>query len=141
MRHAFLAWAGSLALTLGVHSAPVSASAPNSVHALAGTAMTTFRLRTLDRPSADTTFWVAYGPLNGRFGLVQLRPVGPHVYEARKQLPATGRTTFAYLSGHGAVRTRFGLAPGDPVETIRRIGPVALSNRRLPTVSWHTPIG
>jgi hypothetical protein len=101
----------------------------------------TFRLHVAGQPSADATFWVAYGPLAGRFVLVQLRASGAGSYAAVRRLPATGRTVFAYLVGHGVVRTPSGLAPGDPVLTIERFGPALPTQLQLRVVYWHAPVG
>jgi hypothetical protein len=63
------------------------------------------------------------------------------VYSATQTLPAQGRTTFAYLVGHGSIQTRFGPTPGDPVTTIRRIGPVSAPDLNGLMVSWAAPVG
>jgi hypothetical protein len=101
----------------------------------------TFRLVVSGQADSSLTFWVAYGPLRDGFGLVQLHPAGQGRYRASVTLPAEGRTVFAFLAGHGTIRTRFGPAPGNPVVTIRRIGPVNLAELRLPTVRWMVPAG
>jgi hypothetical protein len=41
-----------------------------------------FRLHVVGRPSPGTTFWVAYGPLAGRFGIIRLHAAGSNMYEA-----------------------------------------------------------
>lgn len=101
----------------------------------------TFRLRVSGTPDAEVTFWVAYGPLAGRFGLVQLHAACRGLYAAVDHLPAHSRTTFAYLEAQSTVQTRFGTAPGSPTVTIRRIGPVAVTGTHLPVVHWQMPVG
>jgi len=38
--------------------------------------VTTFRLHVIGRPPAHATFWVAFGPLADRWGLIQLHAAG-----------------------------------------------------------------
>ncbi|HEX6510406.1 MAG TPA: hypothetical protein VF221_22485 [Chloroflexota bacterium] len=101
----------------------------------------TFRLRVRGMPPRGTTFWVAYGPLCGHFGVIELQPAGPRLYEATRRLPARGRTTLAYLSAVGHIKTRFGLAPGNPVTTIHLAGPGPLARLARPTIEWQVPVG
>ena len=103
--------------------------------------MTTFRLHVAGRPGPQTTFWVAYGPLAGRWGLVRLHAGERGLYTARRSLSRTGRTMFAYLAGSGAQVTRAGQVPGTPTVTIRLIGPTSVSIPGRITVQWHIPIG
>lgn len=107
------------------------------------TVLETFRLQISGSPETGTTFWVAYGPLAGHFGVIQLHRSAAGKYVAQQRLPARGRTVFAYLGGQGVMQTRLGVAPGNPVITIRRIGPVTLSSaqRSLPVVQWYAPVG
>ncbi|HEX6507689.1 MAG TPA: hypothetical protein VF221_08675 [Chloroflexota bacterium] len=104
-----------------------------------GSARTTFTLEVRGSISADATFWVAFGPLDDRWGLIQLHPAGHDLYQARVALPA-GRTAFAYLEGNGVAHSRLGSVPGDPTITIARRGPAPVSGT-LPVVRWHAPIG
>jgi hypothetical protein len=101
----------------------------------------TFRLQVGGHPASGATFWVAYGPLAGRFGLVRLHRSDGGVYTATRRLPATGRAVFAYLAGNGVVRTRVGLAPGNPVVTIERFGPALPTQLRPQLVHWRAPVG
>ena len=101
----------------------------------------TFRLHVSGRIAPGTTFWVAYGPLDDRFVILQLHRVRPDTYAASEDLPVGGRTSFAYLTGHGTIMTRLGLVPGNPVVTIRQVGPVTISDRALPAVQWQEPVG
>jgi len=84
---------------------------------------------------------VAYGPLHGRFGIKRLQPAANGLFEASQRLPLHTRTTFAYVAGHGAIHTRAGLAPGNPVVTIRVFGPAVIAPAGIPLVRWNTPIG
>lgn len=103
--------------------------------------MATFRLHVVGQPAAHMTFWVAYGPLGDRWGLVRLHARDPATYTATRSLPATGRTIFAYLAGSGAHASRAGPVPGDPVVTIRLIGPTSVARVGSMTVQWQIPIG
>ncbi|GAC1323027.1 MAG: hypothetical protein NVS2B16_06760 [Chloroflexota bacterium] len=103
-------------------------------------AMLTFTLRVVGPSDPQATYWVAYGPLAGRFGMVRLQRVGL-LFQAAVSLPSHGHTVFAYLQGHGIVRTRAGDAPAPPMVTIASMGPVSVSGARFPTIAWHAPIG
>jgi hypothetical protein len=102
-----------------------------------------FSLSVAGNVVSHTTFWVSYGPLNGRFAVRQLHRIAGGRYGITLQLPAGAKGTFYYLSGRGAVQTRAGLVPGDPVTTIRQVmlkPALALTPRRF-SVSWHAPVG
>ena|SRR5947209_4576391 len=105
------------------------------------TVLTRFRLHVLGRSVARTTFWVAYGPLADRWGLVRLHAARSGRYAAIQRLPANERTVFAYLAGSGVVATPLGPAPGNPVVTIRLVGPTSASHIGATTVQWHVPTG
>jgi len=99
-----------------------------------------FRLQVFGAPAAGTTFWVAYGPLGGRFGLFQLRGAAG-VYEAQHRLPAHGRTVFTYLAGQEVTHTRIGAVPSNPVITIASIGPTTALKASQRVVYWQAPAG
>jgi hypothetical protein len=107
----------------------------------AGRVAVTFRLLVHGHVGPHTTFWVAYGPLAGTFGVVRLHAAGQGWYTADRSLPAHGRTMVAYLAGVGSVVMPYGRAPGNPVSTIRTIGPVAASQLNGRVVQWDAPIG
>ncbi|GAC1331995.1 MAG: hypothetical protein NVS2B16_28230 [Chloroflexota bacterium] len=132
---------GIAVLLSSVHMQSASASTHRQARAQASTVPVTFRLRAADAPSTDTTFWVAYGPVGGRFGIARLHAAGNHMYTARVLMPINARSIFAYLAGHGSITTRFGPAPGDPVQTVKQVGPVAVVRLRSVTTEWHAPIG
>src|SRR5581483_4401461 len=73
----------------------------------------TFRLAVSGQVSPDLTFWVSYGPLTGRFGLLRLHEQLPGLYTASHAFPTSGRTIFAYMAGSGVLRARFGPARGN----------------------------
>lgn len=101
-----------------------------------------FRIQVAGRPQPGTTFWVAYGPTAGAFGIVQLKPQGSSMWGASKRLPADARVDLAYLAGRGVIHTRFGPAPRDPVTVIRHLPPTPVSRLRLlHTVRWTPPTG
>lgn len=100
-----------------------------------------FHLHVQGAPASGTTFWVAYGPLSGRWGLVRLHQTGQGMYVATRNLPAAGRTTFAYLAGQGMERTRLGPTPGNPVVTIKVLGPMSPVGVGRTIVLWQAPVG
>jgi hypothetical protein len=106
-----------------------------------GSTPITFRLQVIGRPAAGATFWVAYGPLAGQFGIFQLHASGQSTYTATQRLPVQGRTVFAYLAGHRVMPSRLGPVPGDPVITIRHVGPTAARQLAFPVVQWQAPQG
>jgi hypothetical protein len=127
----------------GVTSSPSWARAKQREHAAAhpGSVVTTFRLRVAGRPAPNTTFWVAYGPLQGRWGVIRLAAHRAGVYSAWALLPANGRTTFAYLAGQGTIQTKMGPAPGGVPTTIAVVGPTTAANAALVAVHWRPPAG
>lgn len=117
------------------------AESPATVSSAATTnSRVTFRLCVDGVVSPTMTFWIAYGPLGGRFAIVRLRGsrVGPYSISVR--LPP-GRTSFAYIAGQGVIRDRSGPAPGAPVITIRRIDHSTAQQATQRAVSWHVPVG
>lgn len=100
----------------------------------------TFRLGVAGHPASNSTFWVAYGPLQGRFGVIRLQRVGSGEYAARTQLPRVARSYFSYIVGTGTVTTRAGIGPGDPVSTIKT-EVVTRNETLLPSVHWRVPAG
>src|SRR5947209_4618592 len=83
---------------------PVHAQTTHSgTHTPVRTVLKLFRLGVAATPAPGTTFWVAYGPLGGRFGIVRLRASTSTSYVAALRLPALGKTTFSYLAGHGTI--------------------------------------
>lgn len=129
---------------LGFASVLLPAAAPVAADQLPGSSRTVpcvFRLHVNGNPGTSATFWVAYGPLHGRFGIIRLTRVGAHTFTARRNLPAGARTSFAYVEGQGTVHTRAGAAPGNPVITINTLGPLRLGARPLPLQRWAAPVG
>lgn len=102
---------------------------------------TDFRLHVAGHVARGTTFWVAYGPLDGKFAILRLRSVGNGIFVRRSSLPIGARATYTYVMGHGALHTRLGQEPGNPVVTIRTVGPLTVRQAPLPAVQWHAPIG
>lgn len=130
-----LVLASSLLLASGV---PVFA---HSYGHRPGTVSEAFRLQVAGHVSAGETFWVAYGPLNGRFAILRLHQVGAGRFVRNSTLPVGSRATYSYIMGHGVLHTRLGAVPGNPVVTIRAIGPVTVGQTPLPTIEWYAPIG
>jgi hypothetical protein len=105
------------------------------------TVLTNFTLRVTGHVERGTTFWVAYGPVAGRFGIIQLRETSVGVYAASRSLPTAGRAVFTYLAGQGAVKSRMGLVPGNPVTTVKTVGPLSVWPHGVPAVRWQPPVG
>src|SRR5438270_13637329 len=59
-----------------------------------GMVTVTFRLTVVGQIVPGQTFWVAYGPLDGHFGIFQLHQTSRGSYAASQQFPADGRTTW-----------------------------------------------
>ena len=108
-----------------------------SAHRSAGSV---FRLSVDGPVSPSDTFWVAYGPLAGTWGIIRLHATESNLFEAHVTLPR-GRTVFSFIEGRGVMHTRLGSVPGNPVTTIRQIGPASAAQPALPLVVWHEPIG
>lgn len=100
----------------------------------------TFRLQVAGDVPRNMTFWMAYGPLAGRFGIVQLHRFDTHLYRTTVRLPL-GRSSFAYIAGYGVQSMPYGLVPGDPVITIRYMERSTARRAARSTVSWHVPLG
>jgi len=100
-----------------------------------------FRLQVSGPRDPLATYWVAYGPLQGRFGIKRLQQAAGGLFGASLRLPLHSRTTLAFVAGHGAIYTQAGLAPGNPVVTIRVFGPAIIAPAGIPLVRWNTPIG
>lgn len=102
---------------------------------------TVFRRHVAGHSARRASFWVAYGPLADRWGLVRLHAVGRGTYAATRVLPLEGRTVFAYLAGQGTIWTRAGYAPGSPIVTICLIGPMSATHLGPATIQWRALIG
>ena len=101
----------------------------------------TFTLAVSGTPAAHETFWVSYGPLAGHFGIVRMHRTLPHTYTVTVRLPLHGRTTFYYLAGQGSLHTRAGLVPGNPVVTVKQVGPTSVARATAMRATWVAPIG
>ena len=108
--------------------------------AFATTPPVTFRLRVVGAVSPSMTFWIAYGPLGGHFAVLRLHRFRSGLYAVTVRLPL-GRSSFAYIAGHGVTRDRSGPAPGAPVITIKRIDHSSARQVAQRTVLWHAPVG
>lgn len=129
-------------ILLGIAIQPADARARPHVHAHrnAHDSLCAFHLHVSGTPDAHMTYWVAYGPLQGRFGVMQLHAVGAGQYSVQRSLP-DGTTNLTFLAGIGSVHTRAGDAPGNPVVTIRTLTFVSIQGCALPTVEWQAPVG
>lgn len=130
-----LVFASSLLLGMGVPALAHTVSRQPQLVA------TTFRLHVSGRLTPGTTFWVAYGPLDGHFAILRMRAVGNGSYVRSANLPRGARASYSYVMGHGVLRSRVGRVPGNPVVTIRSIGPVTVGQTPLHSVQWQAPIG
>lgn len=131
---AFVLALGILNLTPGFAAAASGSSQQRSVPRMVSTS---FHLRVAVKAAPGTTFWVAYGPLDGKWGLIRLHRSGKSVYSGSRVLPTSGRTVFSFIAGRGTMRSRMGVVPGNPVTTIRSIGPITIWPHGVPTVLWR----
>lgn len=121
---------------------PVSAHAEQQVIGRAPRlAQVRFELQVQGIPARGATYWVAYGPIGGKFGVLRLRRMGTRMYGATHAFPAGSRGEFVYLEGTGQVRTPAGPAPGGMVVTIRRTALSSLHTGLVCSVSWSAPVG
>jgi hypothetical protein len=100
-----------------------------------------FRIHVSGKFPGDATFWVAYGPLAGRFWLVRLHKTFRGTFGTQRSLPSAGTSSFTYLVGRGSVSTPAGPAPGNPVTVIRTLGPVSVEQLARARIAWHLPAG
>jgi hypothetical protein len=103
--------------------------------------MASVRIHVSGRADPLASYWVAWGPLDDKFGLVQLHRRSGNTFAGDQLLPAGGQTIFAYLVGRGVILTAHGPVPGDPVVTIKRVGPVSMAHLHLSTVEWSGTSG
>lgn len=133
-----LALIGALVLSAASLS---SASAAPRAGAPTSSFITIFRLHVIGQADPRTTYWVSYGPLAGKWGIVRLHTARHGLQIGSRALPAKGTTTFAYIAGQGVVHTKLGPAPGNPVVTIKLIGPTSPMAVTRQTVQWQAPVG
>jgi hypothetical protein len=131
----------SLAFSVFACSPVAAGGRPAVTKTHARTVLASFRIHVLGHGDPLASYWVAWGPLGDKFGLVQLHRRSGNTFAAEQQLPASGQTIFAYLVGRGVVHTAHGPVPGDPVVTIKRVGPVSMAHLHLSTVDWSGPAG
>ncbi|GAC1473180.1 MAG: hypothetical protein PVSMB7_26790 [Chloroflexota bacterium] len=120
---------------------------PPTANARTGTKMrvetsvpVTFHLQIAGTPTKSTTFWVAWGPSGGGFGIVQLHRSGRY-FTADHRFPVGARVGLSYIEGHGVMSTRFGPAPGNPVRTIRTLAPTSAAQLTHAVVRYQSPVG
>jgi hypothetical protein len=99
-----------------------------------------FRLDVPGTVARNATFWVAYGPIAGRFGIVQLRPEGDGEYVGHASLPANSRGIFTYMTGTGRMHTRMGWVPRQTGIVIKTVGPTTPLRAAAMTVRF-APMG
>ena len=130
-----------LAVALVAVCAMMLPSAVRAEQVTPKTAPVTFSLSVAGAPDGGTTFWVSYGPLAGKFAIKQLHATSAHTYGVTLQLPVQARGTFYYLTGQGTMKTKVGPVPGNPVATIKQVGPATVNRGVVLTASWHPPVG
>ena len=123
--------------TTGSHAATVKQQPMHTVRM--GT--TTFRLAVAGSPARGTTFWVSYGPLAGRFGVIELRPDGSHLFSARTVLPVDETGTFTYLEAQGTQKVHGVAQPGGIPVVIRTVGATTAAAASRQVVHWSVPLG
>lgn len=132
--------AGILVLTAVAISGTPAWAQRDSRLGHSSTSVSIFRLIVRGAVARDDTFWVAYGPLQDKWGIFQLHAAGANLYVGRAKLPR-GRTVFSFIQGRGVLHTRLGSVPGNPVTTIRQIGPTSAPIGDFPLVVWREPMG
>ena len=135
-----------VSMTIGLALSLMAPEIASPVHAAGGqahvrTVAMTFRLHVVGNLDQNATYWVAYGPIDGQFGLVRLQVAGSERYQAVRRVAIGARSVFAFLEGQGTIRTRFGPAPGNPVVTIKRLGPMTVGSAGISDVRWRAPAG
>lgn len=93
---------------------------------------TAFHLQAPAAFSSGATFWVAYGPVGGKFGIVRLHHAASGQFVASARFPAGSRATFYYIQGQGVIHTRAGAAPGNPISTLGHQGPFVIGRQSIP---------
>jgi hypothetical protein len=102
---------------------------------------TTFRLAVAGSPAKGATFWVSYGPLAGKFGVIELRSTGSHLYSARTVLPVNEAGTFTYLKAQGVQKVHGSAQPGGIPVVIRSVAAVTAVEAASHIVHWSVPLG
>lgn len=102
---------------------------------------TAFHLQAESGLPPTTTYWVAYGPVAGKFGLIRLRNTGHGQFTAAGWFPSGTRATFYYIEGQGTIQTKAGPAPGNPVHTIGHTSPVIIGRQAVPLFRVPAPAG
>lgn len=93
---------------------------------------TAFHVQVPTTVPSRMTFWVAYGPVAGKFGIVRLHRASSREFVASARFPAGSRATFYYIEGRGSIQTRSGAAPGNPVTTLGHQGPLVVGRQPIP---------
>jgi hypothetical protein len=102
---------------------------------------TSFHLQASSSLPPATTLWVSYGPVDGKFGLIRLHNTGNGRFAAAGWFPSGVRADFYYIEGHGVMRTKQGLVPGNPVRTVGHAGPLVIGSRPVPLLRLSAPAG
>jgi hypothetical protein len=134
---AIIATVSALVLTTGAHAAGVRQQPLHTVRM--GT--TTFHLAVAGNPAKGSTFWLSYGPLAGRFGVIKLHPDGNHQYSARATLPLDAAGTFTYLQAQGTQMVHGLPQPGGIPTVIRSMEAVTAVAVSHHVVRWSVPLG
>ena len=130
--------AAALFCTSGAHASGLNGLTRSQT---AHSSSTTFRVSVTGTAAKGTTFWVAHGPLNGRFGVIRLQHESGKTYTARVTLPNNETTSFTYLAAQG-VQWVHGLPePGGAVTVIRTLDSVTASAAAAQAVHWSVPLG
>lgn len=92
-------------------------------------------------PAKGTTYWVSYGPLGGRFGVVRLSSSANHLYSAQVKLPLDEPGTFTFLQAQGTEMVHGIPQPGGIPIVIRRMQAVTAVMVSQRVVHWSVPLG
>jgi hypothetical protein len=140
MRRLALTLIGATIALLSTTGSDAATLKQQPMHAVRmGTA--TFRLAIAGSPAKGATFWVSYGPLAGKFGVIELRSVGGHLYSGRTVLPVNKAGTFTYLEAQGVQTVHGSAQPGGIPVIIRSVDAVTAAAASSQVVHWSIPLG
>ncbi len=127
----------ALCFVRGASAAPLHRNPTHSVQL----GRATFSLVVTGTPASTLTYWVAHGPLDGRFGVIELHPTGTKVFSATVSLPLFAKTTFTYLAST-RVQVVHGLKqPAGTIVTIKSMDDVTAGTAAMKTMHWSAPLG
>lgn len=134
-----------LALSIGLvlcfaQGADAAPAHRNPVHVVK-LSRVTFTLIVTGEPAPNLSYWVAHGPIDGRFGVIQLHPVGTNSFSASVTLPALAKTVFTYLASTGRQVLHGQKQPAGTIVTIKSMEHVTAETAAFKIMHWSAPLG